>query len=64
VTVEFLGRALQILSAEDLSLVKLLFFRPKDLLDVKRLAALQGMRSTTGTSVAGWSTAWGAMTRG
>lgn len=41
-TVEFLGRPLQILSAEDLSLFKLLFFRPKDLLDVERLAALQG----------------------
>ena len=42
VTVELLGRPLRVLSAGDLTLFKLLFFRPKDLLDVERLAALQG----------------------
>ncbi|MFZ5469886.1 MAG: hypothetical protein ACOZIN_10665 [Myxococcota bacterium] len=41
-TVELLGRPIKILSAEDSAVLKLLFNRPKDLLDVERLVALQG----------------------
>lgn len=39
---EFLGRPVRVLSAEDLTILKLFFNRPKDLLDVERLVALQG----------------------
>jgi hypothetical protein len=37
-----LGRPIAMLSAEDLVLFKLLFFRGKDVLDVERLVAFQG----------------------
>ena len=39
-----LGRPVSILSAEDLVLFKLLFFRAKDVADVERLARFQGER--------------------
>lgn len=39
---ELLDRNIHVLSAEDLVLFKLLFFRPKDLQDIERLVALQG----------------------
>lgn len=42
VEVTLLGRPIRILSAEDLTVFKLLFNRPKDLLDVERLVALRG----------------------
>lgn len=42
VTRPFLGRPARILSAEDLVVLKLLFFRGKDILDVERIAATQG----------------------
>jgi hypothetical protein len=41
-TVTFLGRAMQVLAPEDLAVFKLLFFRPKDLLDLERLLAIMG----------------------
>lgn len=37
-----LGRPVEVLSAEDLVLFKLLFFRPKDLLDIERLVRFRG----------------------
>ena len=37
-----LGRPIHLLSAEDLAVFKLLFFRPKDVLDVERMVAFQG----------------------
>jgi hypothetical protein len=40
----FMGRPAQVLSAEDITVLKLLFNRPKDHLDVERLVALQGPR--------------------
>ena len=39
-----LGRPISILSAEDLAVFKLLFFRAKDVTDVERLLAFQGRR--------------------
>lgn len=39
-----LGRPISILSAEDLTLFKLLFFRAKDIADVERLVRFQGER--------------------
>jgi len=42
VAVTMLGRPLQILSAEDIVVLKLLFFRGKDLVDVERVLAVQG----------------------
>ena len=39
---ELLGRPVRVLSAEDLVLFKLLFFRPKDILDVERLLRFRG----------------------
>src|SRR5207244_1419399 len=36
------GRPIRILSAEDLAVFKLLFFRGKDVLDLERLVALRG----------------------
>jgi hypothetical protein len=42
VTVDFLGKPARILTAEDLSILKLLFFRSKDKLDVERMLQLQG----------------------
>lgn len=36
------GRACDVLSAEALAVFKLLFFRPKDLVDLERLIAVQG----------------------
>ena len=45
-TVEFRGRAMWVLSAEDLAVFKMLFFRPKDLLDLERLLALSAGPST------------------
>ena len=41
-SVEFRGRPMWIWSAEDLAVFKMLFFRPKDLLDLERLLALAG----------------------
>lgn len=41
-TVELRGQKVPILSAESLTVFKLLFFRPKDLLDVEKIVALQG----------------------
>jgi hypothetical protein len=38
----FHGRPARILTAEDLAVLKLLFHRPKDRIDVERLVALQG----------------------
>lgn len=38
----FLGRPVRVLSAEDLTVLKLYFNRPKDQLDIERLVALQG----------------------
>ncbi len=37
-----LGRPIKVLGAEDLVVFKMLFFRPKDVLDVQRLVAFQG----------------------
>jgi hypothetical protein len=37
-----MGRAINVLSVEDLVLFKLLFFRPKDLLDIERLIRFRG----------------------
>jgi len=42
VAVSLLGQTIRILSAEDLTLFKLLFFRGKDLVDVERILAVQG----------------------
>lgn len=44
VEVELLGRKIPILSAEDLIILKLLYFRGKDVVDVERMVALQGAR--------------------
>jgi hypothetical protein len=40
--VMFQGSPMKILSAEDLAVLKLLFNRPKDLLDIERMVGLQG----------------------
>lgn len=42
VEVALLGRTIRILSAEDLIVLKLLFFRGKDVVDVERMVAIQG----------------------
>lgn len=42
VQVALLGKTIRILSAEDLTLFKLLFFRGKDLVDIERILAVQG----------------------
>jgi len=42
--VPLLGSTIRILSAEDLTVFKLLFFRGKDIVDVERLVAVQGGR--------------------
>ena len=42
VTVRLLGRPIRVLSAEDITVFKMLFFRAKDLTDVARLVAFQG----------------------
>lgn len=39
-SVPFLGRPMQVLSAEDLAVFKLIFFRPKDVLDLERLLVI------------------------
>lgn len=39
--VTFQDRSIHVLSAEDTIVLKLLFYRPKDLLDIERLVALQ-----------------------
>lgn len=44
VLVRLLGRPITILSAEDLVVLKLLFFRGKDIVDVERVLAAQGAR--------------------
>jgi hypothetical protein len=44
VEVSLLGQTIRILSAEDLTVLKLLFFRGKDIVDVERLVAVQGGR--------------------
>jgi Nucleotidyl transferase AbiEii toxin, Type IV TA system len=41
-TFQLLGRPVRVLSAEDLVLFKLLFFRPKDIIDVERLLRFRG----------------------
>jgi hypothetical protein len=42
VTVDFQGKPARILTAEDLTVLKLLFFRGKDKIDVERMVQLQG----------------------
>ncbi|MBI3246928.1 MAG: hypothetical protein HYZ50_10535 [Deltaproteobacteria bacterium] len=44
VTVSLFERPIHILSAEDLTVLKLLFFRGKDIVDIERLLVLQGPR--------------------
>ena len=44
VAVELLDTPIRVLSAEDLTVFKLLFFRGKDIADVERLVAIQGAR--------------------
>lgn len=44
VAVTLLGTTIRILSAEDLAVLKLLFFRGKDVVDVERVVAVQGAR--------------------
>jgi hypothetical protein len=44
VEVTLLGARIRILSAEDLAVLKLLFFRGKDIVDVERVVAVQGER--------------------
>jgi hypothetical protein len=44
VAVNLLGHTIRILSAEDLVILKMLFFRGKDLVDVERVLATQGHR--------------------
>jgi hypothetical protein len=44
VAVKLLGHTIRILSAEDLVILKMLFFRGKDLVDVERVLATQGHR--------------------
>lgn len=44
VTVSLFDRSIRILSAEDLVVLKLLFFRGKDIVDIERLLVLQGER--------------------
>jgi len=46
--VPLLDATIRILSAEDLTLFKLLFFRGKDIVDVERLVAVQGKRLDRG----------------
>ena len=41
-TAKLLGRPIKILSAEDLTLFKLLFFRGKDIVDIERLVPYRG----------------------
>ena len=36
------GRALKVLSPEDLAVLKMLYFRPKDILDIELLVAFAG----------------------
>lgn len=52
-TVTLLGRPIVALSAEDLAVLKLLFFRPKDVIDVERLVAFRG-RDLDRAYVRGW----------
>jgi len=42
VEVPLLGSTIRILAAEDLTILKLLFFRTKDILDIERILAVQG----------------------
>lgn len=51
--VVFRERPLWILAAEDLAVFKMLFFRPKDLLDLERMLALMG-KSFDRAYVRGW----------
>lgn len=44
VEVMLLGQPIRVLSAEDLVVLKLLFFRGKDLVDIERIVAIQGMK--------------------
>lgn len=48
VEVTLLGRTIRILSAEDLVILKLLFFRGKDVVDIERIVAIQGGRLDRG----------------
>jgi hypothetical protein len=41
-TARLSGRPIRVLAPEDLAALKMLFFRPKDVLDVERLVAFQG----------------------
>ena len=50
---ELLGEPVWILSAEATAVFKLLFFRPKDVLDLERLVAVQGTNVDT-AYVRGW----------
>jgi hypothetical protein len=42
VLVTLLGQTIRVLSAEDLVVLKMLFFRGKDLVDIERIVAIQG----------------------
>ncbi len=42
IEVSLFGKPIRVLSAEDIAVLKLLFFRGKDMVDVERLLALQG----------------------
>ena len=44
VQVTLLGQTIRVLSAEDLVVLKLLFFRGKDLVDIERIVAIQGVK--------------------
>ena len=48
VQVKLLGQTIRILSAEDLVVLKLLFFRGKDIVDIERIVAIQGGRLDRG----------------
>jgi predicted nucleotidyltransferase len=48
VQVKLLGHTIRILSAEDLVVLKLLFFRGKDIVDIERIVAIQGGRLDRG----------------
>jgi predicted nucleotidyltransferase len=44
VPVTLLGQTIRVLSAEDLAVLKLLFFRGKDVVDIERIVAIQGVK--------------------
>lgn len=63
VQVTLLDSPIRVLSAEDLTVFKLLFFRGKDVVDVERLVAAMADRlDRRDTCARGWWLAWGKMT--